>query len=318
MKGYLLRRLGLVLVTLIGSSMLIFFILRVIPGDPVSALLAQAELGLTQEEIQAMREQFGLHLPVYQQYFKWVGDIVRLDPGISFIRQTPVMNDFGRAFPITAELTIISLLFVIVFSLILGTITAVRQDTWLDYATRVITIGGLAVPVFWIGIMVILALLFWLNYTNPLIYVPFVEDPLTNLRQFLLPAFIGSIRSIAICARMVRSSMLDVLGEDYVRTAYSKGLTEKVVIMRHAVKNAFMPVATLYGVSLIGLFNGVVVVEVVFNLPGLGRLLVGAVAARDYPTVQFLILVSVIFASLINLLVDLTYAALDPRVRVAG
>jgi peptide/nickel transport system permease protein len=318
MQRYLIKRLGLGLVAVIGSSMLIFFIMRVIPGDPVSALLAQAELGLTLEERQAMREQFGLHLPIYQQYLKWVWDVVTLDPGISLVRQTSIASDFGRAFPVTAELTLLSLLFVIVFSLVLGTITAVRQDTWLDYVVRVTAIGGLAIPVFWIGIMVILALLFWFNYTNPLVYVPFTRDPLTNLQQFLLPAFIGSIRSIAVCARMVRSSMLDILDEDYIRTAYAKGLRESVVITRHALKNAFMPVATIYGVTLIGLFNGVVVVEVVFNLPGLGRLLVGSVAARDYPTVQFLILVSVIFASTINLLVDLTYVMLDPRVRVTG
>jgi peptide/nickel transport system permease protein len=318
MKAYLFKRLGLALVAIIGSSMLIFFIMRVIAGDPVSALMAQAELGLTPQEIQDMREQFGLHLPIYQQYLKWVWDVIKLDPGISLVRQTPVTADFGRAFPVTAELTVLSLIFIIVLSLVLGTITAVRQDTWLDYIVRIAAIGGLAVPVFWIGIMVILALLFWFNYTNPLVYVPFNQDPVTNLRQFLLPAFIGSIRSIAVCARMVRSSMLDVLGEDYIRTAYSKGLRESVVVMRHAIKNAFMPVATLYGVSLIGLINGVVVVEVVFNLPGLGRLLVGAVAARDYPTVQFLILVSVVFASVINLMTDLLYAMLDPRVRVAS
>jgi peptide/nickel transport system permease protein len=318
MKAYLFKRLGLALVAIIGSSMLIFFIMRVIPGDPVSALMAQAELGLTPQEIQDMREQFGLHLPIYQQYLKWVWDVIKLDPGISLVRQTPVTADFGRAFPVTAELTVLSLIFIIVLSLVLGTITAVRQDTWLDYIVRIAAIGGLAVPVFWIGIMVILALLFWFNYTNPLVYVPFNQDPVTNLRQFLLPAFIGSIRSIAVCARMVRSSMLDVLGEDYIRTAYSKGLRESVVVMRHAIKNAFMPVATLYGVSLIALINGVVVVEVVFNLPGLGRLLVGAVAARDYPTVQFLILVSVVFASAINLMTDLLYAMLDPRIRVAS
>jgi peptide/nickel transport system permease protein len=318
MKAYLFKRLGLALVAIIGSSMLIFFIMRVIPGDPVSALMAQAELGLTPQEIQDMREQFGLHLPIYQQYLKWVWDVIKLDPGISLVRQTPVTADFGRAFPVTAELTVLSLIFIIVLSLVLGTITAVRQDTWLDYIVRIAAIGGLAVPVFWIGIMVVLALLFWFNYTNPLVYVPFNQDPVTNLRQFLLPAFIGSIRSIAVCARMVRSSMLDVLGEDYIRTAYSKGLRESVVVMRHAIKNAFMPVATLYGVSLIGLINGVVVVEVVFNLPGLGRLLVGAVAARDYPTVQFLILVSVVFASVINLMTDLLYAMLDPRIRVAS
>ena len=314
----MVKRLGLAVMAVVGSSILIFFIMRVIPGDPVSALLAQAELGLTLEEIQAMREQFGLHLPIHEQYLKWVWDVARLDPGISLVRQTPVISDFGRAFPVTAELTVLSLTFIIVFSIVLGTITAVRQDTWLDYVVRIVAVGGLAIPVFWIGIMVILALLFWLDYTNPLVYVPFTRDPLTNLQQFLLPAFIGSIRSIAVCARMVRSSMLDILDEDYIRTAYAKGLRESVVIMRHALKNSFMPVATIYGISLIGLCNGVVVVEVVFNLPGLGRLLVGSVAARDYPTVQFLILVSVIFASVINLLVDLTYVILDPRVRVTN
>ena len=318
MKSYLIKRLGLAFVVVVGSSMLIFFIMRVIPGDPVSALLAQAELGLTLEERQAMREQFGLHLPIYQQYLKWVWDVVTLNPGISLVRQTSVSSAFGRAFPVTAELTVLSLIFVIVFSVVLGTITAVRQDTWLDYVVRVAAIGGLAIPVFWIGIMVILALLFWFNYTNPLVYVPLTRDPVTNLQQFLLPAFIGSIRSVAVCARMVRSSMLDILDEDYIRTAHAKGLRESVVIMRHALKNAFMPVATIYGVTLIGLLNGVVVVEVVFNLPGLGRLLVYSVAARDYPTVQFLILASVIYASTINLLVDLTYVMLDPRVRVAG
>ena len=182
----MVKRLGLAVMAVVGSSILIFFIMRVIPGDPVSALLAQAELGLTLEEIQAMREQFGLHLPIHEQYLKWVWDVARLDPGISLVRQTPVISDFGRAFPVTAELTVLSLTFIIVFSIVLGTITAVRQDTWLDYVVRIVAVGGLAIPVFWIGIMVILALLFWLDYTNPLVYVPFTRDPLTNLQQFFV------------------------------------------------------------------------------------------------------------------------------------
>ncbi|MFQ5874029.1 MAG: ABC transporter permease [Dehalococcoidia bacterium] len=318
MRAYLVRRLGLAVVTVVGASILIFAIMRVIPGDPVTAILARAELGLTPAEIAKMREQFGLHLPLYQQYIQWVVGVVRLDPGTSIVRQIPVMTEFGRALPVTAELTVLSLGFVVFISIIVGTVTAIRQDTWWDYVFRVFTIGGLAVPVFWIGILVILALLFWFNYTNPLVYIPFTQDPLTNLRQFLLPAFIGSFRSAAVCSRMIRSSMLDILNEDYIRTAYSKGLHEPVVILRHAMKNAFVPVATIYGISLIGLFNGVVVVEIVFNLPGLGRLLVDSVAARDYPNVQFVILVSVVFASVINLLVDLTYALLDPRVRVSA
>ena len=265
-----------------------------------------------------MREQFGLHLPLHEQYIQWIRGVLTLNPGTSIVRQIPVLTEFGRAFPVTAELTVLSLGFVIVLSIIVGTVTAIRQDSWWDYVFRVVTIGGLSIPVFWVGILVVLALLFWFNYTNPLVYVPFTQDPLTNLQQFLLPAFVGSIRSVAVCARMIRSSMLDILNEDYIRTAYSKGLRESVVVLRHAMKNAFLPVATIYGVSLIGLFNGVVVVEIVFNLPGLGRLLVDSVAARDYPNVQFVILVSVVFASTINLLVDLTYAMLDPRVRVGA
>ena len=316
MKEYVIRRLALALLTVIGASMLIFGIMRALPGSPVTAILARAELGLTPQEIEYMYEQFGLNLPIHEQYIKWVWGILTLNPGISTVRQIPVLTEFGRAFPVTAELTIISLVFIIVISIILGTITAARQDSWIDYVLRIFTIGGLAIPVFWIGIMVVLALLFWFNYTNPLIYVPFTQDPLTNLQQFLLPAFIGSIRSFAVCTRMVRSAMLDILNEDYVRTAYSKGLSEPLVIMRHALRNAFLPVSTLYGISLIGLVNGVVVVEIVFNLPGLGRLMVDSVGARDYPNVQFVILFLVVFAITINLVVDLMYGIFDPRVRV--
>ena len=318
MKAYVIRRLAMSLLTVIGASMLIFGIIRALPGSPVSAILARAQLGLTPQEIETMYEQFGLNLPIHEQYIKWVWGVLTLNPGISTVRQIPVMTEFGRAFPVTAELTIISLVFIIFISIILGTITAARQDTWIDYVLRIFTISGLAVPVFWIGIMVVLALLFWFNYTNPLIYVPFTQDPITNLQQFLLPAFIGSIRSFAVCTRMVRSALLDILNEDYVRTAYAKGLSEPLVILRHALRNAFLPVSTLYGISLIGLVNGVVVVEIVFNLPGLGRLMVDSVSARDYPNVQFVILFLVVFAISINLLVDLMYGIFDPRVRVSA
>ena len=318
MKAYVIRRLAMSLLTVIGASMLIFGIIRALPGSPVSAILARAQLGLTPQEIETMYEQFGLNLPIHEQYIKWVWGVLTLNPGISTVRQIPVMTEFGRAFPVTAELTIISLVFIIFISIILGTITAARQDSWIDYVLRIFTISGLAVPVFWIGIMVVLALLFWFNYTNPLIYVPFTQDPITNLQQFLLPAFIGSIRSFAVCTRMVRSALLDILNEDYVRTAYAKGLSEPLVILRHALRNAFLPVSTLYGISLIGLVNGVVVVEIVFNLPGLGRLMVDSVSARDYPNVQFVILFLVVFAISINLLVDLMYGIFDPRVRVSA
>jgi peptide/nickel transport system permease protein len=228
---------------------------------------------------------------------------------------TEITFELKTRLPVTLQLAIMSMLVVVVVALIAGVLSALYQDTWVDYVFRVFTIGGLALPAFWVGILVILALALWFHWLPTIEYVPFTQNPRENLIQFAFPALVVGWRGAAVTGRMVRSSMLEVLREDYIRTARAKGLAERVVILRHALKNASLPVVTILGIEVTLLLGGVVVIEQVFSMPGLGRALVSAIYYRDYPMVQFLVTFFALVTMVINLLVDLTYAWLDPRIR---
>jgi peptide/nickel transport system permease protein len=321
MRGYVIRRLLLLVVIVFGVSVIIFIVMRVAPGDIVNAMVAASEggtgRGLTPERIEKVRAQLGLDKPLYLQYLDWLWGVVRLNPGMSFWTNEPVMKELKHAWPITIELALLSFIIAMIIALFSGILSALRQDTWVDYAFRVFTIAGLAFPAFWVGIVLILFLALYLDYMPPLRYTPFTENPWENIQQFIFPALVLGWRAAAITGRMVRSSMLEVLREDYVRTAWAKGLRERVIIYRHALKNAALPVVTLAGFQLAYLLGGVVVIESVFSLPGVGRALVVAINHRDYPIIQFIIPIFAFITAFSNLAVDLLYAWLDPRVRYA-
>ncbi|GBD11367.1 Glutathione transport system permease protein GsiC [bacterium HR23] len=313
MRDYLIRRFLLLIFTVWGVSVVIFLIMRVVPGDPIMALMGEG--GATKEQIAKIRRDLGLDRPLAVQYFDWLWDTLRLDLGKSLWKGTDITWELKTRLPVTLELAVMSLLLVVIIAMVSGVLSALRQDTWVDYFFRVFTIGGLALPAFWVGILVILALALWFNWLPTIQYVPFFENPRENLIQFIFPAVVIGWRGAAVTGRMVRSSMLEVLREDYIRTARAKGLAERVVVLRHALKNASLPVVTVLGIEATLLLGGVVVIEQVFSLPGLGRALVQSIYYRDYPMVQFLVTFFAVVTVVINLLVDITYGWLDPRIR---
>ncbi|MCS7206393.1 MAG: ABC transporter permease [Dehalococcoidia bacterium] len=313
MRDYLIRRFLLLILTVWGVSVVIFLIMRVVPGDPIMALMGEG--GATKEQIAKIRRDLGLDRPLVVQYFDWLWDTVRLDLGKSLWKGTEISYELKTRLPVTLQLAIMSLILSVVIALVTGIVSALKQDTWWDYAFRVFTIAGLALPAFWVGILVILMLALWFNWLPTIEYVPFFENPRENLLQFIFPALVIGWRQAAVTGRMVRSSMLEVLREDYIRTARAKGLAERIVIFRHALKNASLPVVTVIGIEATLLLGGVVVIEQVFSMPGLGRALVSAIYYRDYPMVQFLVTFFAFVTVVINLIVDLTYGWLDPRIR---
>jgi len=314
MREYILKRLLLMIPTLLGVSILVFSLIRLLPGDAVTAMLLEVSY-VTPEDIERIREQLGLNVPFFEQYSKWVLGIITLDWGESLWTGQPVLPSLVDAFYVTGELVIAATTFAILLALPLGIVSAIRQDKGIDYVARLFAIGGISLPNFWLAIMVILIGSVYFNYLPPIGYVAPWENPWDNFQQFLFPAVVLGYGLSATKARMLRNTMLEVLRQDYVRTAYSKGLRERVVVWRHVLKNAFIPVLTLWGVSFARLMGGTVIIEVIFALPGVGRFMYEAILERDYPVVQggtmFLATVMV----MTNLLVDLAYAWLDPRIR---
>ncbi len=318
MKAYLIRRVLGLLPILLGLSLLVFFIMRMLPGDVAMMILAGDvdDVGhVDPEALEVLREQLGLNKPLIVQYFSWVGGLLTLDAGNSLWSGRPVFVEIGERLPLTAELAALAMVISIVIALPLGILSALRQDTWLDYMFRTISIAGLAVPNFWIGTLIILFLSVWFNWAPPLGYVGFFEDPWVNIQQLFWPALVVGYGNAAIIARMTRSTMLEVLREDYIRTARSKGLDQNTILTVHALKNAMLPVLTLAAISLGHLLNGTVILETIFTLPGIGRYLIDAIFNRDYPVVQTIVmLLGVLFVAL-NLITDILYGVLDPRIR---
>ena len=319
MQKYIVRRLLLTIPTFFLATLVIFALMRVIPGDIATAIL-YAEGGesmVTPEDVEKFREQLGLTRPLPIQYLDWLGDTVRGDLGYSQWMQQDVRSILTRKLYLSMELTILALIVGLSLAIPIGVISALRQDTWVDYVLRIVSVGGLAMPTFWVGILIILILVGTVQWMPPLRYYDPFDDPWQNLQMMVFPALALGYRFTAVTSRMTRSLMLEVIREDYIRTAWAKGLRESVVVYRHTLKNAILPVVTLSGVALIELLSGAIVLEQVFALPGLGRVLLQSIYFRDYITIQAVVLILAVVVMIINLVIDLTYAVLDPRIRYA-
>ena len=317
MRAYMIRRLLLILPTLFILSILVFLSVRFIPGDIIDVLqgrMEYAESGGIDRE--ALERRLGLDVPAWVQYGRWIGDILLNGSlGESLLTSYAVEEAILERLPVTLELGVLAILIGLVIALPVGIYSAIRQDTAADYLGRSIAIIGLATPNFWLGIMVMIYPAIWWGWSPPLELIPFTQDPLGNLWGFFIPSLILGTASAAATMRMMRTMMLEVLRQDYIRTAWSKGLRERVVVIRHTIKNALIPVVTLIGLQLPILVGGAVIMENIFNLPGLGRLLVDALQTRDYPMVSGVNLFFATGVVLLNLLIDLIYPYLDPRVR---
>ena len=318
MRAYIIRRLFLMIPTLFILTILVFLSLRFIPGDVIDIMQARMESDemMTALDREAMERQLGLDVPVYVQYGRWMeGILLHGTLGNSLISGYRIEERIIGRLPVTIELGVLAIVIGLLIALPVGIYSAIRQDTVTDYVGRTIAITGMAMPNFWLALMVMIFPAIWWGWSPPTELIPFTEDPLGNLGVFIIPSLILGTAAAAGTMRLTRTMMLEVLRQDYVRTAWAKGLMERVVIMRHAIKNALVPVVTLIGMQLPLLVGGSVIIENIFNLPGLGRLMVIALNSRDYPVVSG---INLFFATMvlgINLAIDLTYPYLDPRVR---
>ena len=307
--------------TMIFVTVVVFIILRIVPGDPALMLLSGEgdesgdAGGVTQEELDELRAYLGTDRPIVVQYGDWVWSMLQLDFGISYWWDTPVVDDLKDRFPITLELTVLAVLLASIFAVPLGVISAIRQDSIGDYAGRLITISGIALPNFLIAILIVFFLSKWFEWIPPLGYENLWEDPWTNLQQLMFPAIALGYSNMAFIARVTRSAMLDVFREDYIRTARSKGLGEPAVVSRHALKNAMLPVVTVSGYEFGRLLAGTVIIEVIFLVPGVGRFLIDSIFHRDFPAVQAVVVILALIVLVLNLLLDIMYAWLNPRIR---
>jgi peptide/nickel transport system permease protein len=321
MYRYIIKRVLLVIPTLIGAALLVFFLMRLIPGDICVVRLGSGGGTFDERAVNACHAQLGLDLPIYMQFIKFVVGFFQGDFGISMWSGKPVSYEIAARFPVSLEIAIMAVVISNVIAIPLGTISALKQNSPIDLVIRVISIAGLATPSFWLGILFILLILdlshavFGSPWMPPIDYVPLWQDPLRNLSMVIFPALTVGYRTSAVTMRMTRSAMLEVLREDYIRTARAKGLVEKIIINRHALKNALLPVVTLIGIEAAFLIGGLVVTEQVFNLNGIGRLFVQSVQNQDYTMTQALVMLVVAAFVITNTVVDLVYAWLDPRIR---
>ena len=316
MSAYIIRRLLLTIPTLLVLSILVFLSVRFIPGDVIDAMFGDMQYLGGGVDREAFERMLGLDQPVYVQYGRWMGGILlRGTLGDSLLGDWRVEEKIWARLPVTIELGVMALVIGVLIAVPVGIYSAIRRNTAADYAGRTIAIMGLATPNFWLGTMVMIYPAIWWAWSPPMGLIPFSEDPLGNLGMFLIPSLILGTYLAAATMRMTRTMMLEILRQDYIRTAWSKGLKERVVVVRHAIKNALIPVVTLVGMQLPILAGGSVIIENIFNLPGLGRLMLGALDDRDYPVVSGVNLFFGTAVMVINLMIDLTYAFLDPRVR---
>jgi peptide/nickel transport system permease protein len=313
MRRYIVGRLLLMIPTLIGVAILTFVIMRAVPGDIVA--LRYAGSSVPQEVVDQERHILGLDKPMWAQFVDWMTSISHFDLGQSLWTGHSVVEEVQVRMPLSIELAVLATLFAVALAIPLGVVAAVKQDSWVDYAIRIFSIGGLAMPSFWIGIMMVLVTLTLWGWAPPVVFTPLFDDPVANLAGLILPAVAVGYRYSAVSMRMTRSTVLEVLREDYVRTARAKGLRETIVVVRHALRNALLPVVTVVSLEFAFLIGGLVVTEQVFNLNGIGKLLVDAVAHRDYPLIQALVLLLAAVFVLVNFVVDMVYVVLDPRIR---
>ena len=316
MQTYIAKRLLLIVPTLLGVAALVFLIMRVIPGDVALLILGGDQAArIDPKQLANMRRQLGLDQSLLIQFGEWLWGVVRFDFGKSLWTGRPVVEEVLIRLPLSLELAFLATMVSVLIAIPLGMLAAVRQDTWVDYVVRVVSIGGLAIPSFWVGILCILFLVIYFGWGPPLEFTPPWVDPWANFQQMIWPVVTVGYRYAAVTTRMTRSTVLEVLREDYIRTAWAKGLRDRAVVIRHALKNAMLPVITLIGTEFAFLIGGLVVTETVFTLNGVGRFVVDAVAHRDYPVVQALVFLIAFWFVIVNLLIDLTYAWFDPRIR---
>ena len=315
MTSYLLRRFGLMLLTLFGISIIIFALLRVVPGNIVDILFDTAGMVDPADKARIARD-LGLDLPLPQQYFAWISGIARGDLGYSYVSEKPTLDEILPRIPISATLAVLALIFSIVIGVPLGVISAVRQNSAIDYALRVISLSGLSLPSFWLGLLILMGFVAMFD-TLP-IYSDRPAGVWAAILTYSVPAAAVGFRSSALVMRLTRSSMLEVLRQDYIRTARAKGATRQSVNYRHALRNALLPVVTVIGIEAAFLIGGLIVTETVFNIPGVARFLVEAIRARDYPIVQNLVMLIAVVVVVVNFIVDMLYAVLDPRIKFAG
>ena len=314
MYKYVLRRVLLVVPVLVLSSLVVFGLLRVMPGDALTALMAESG-NVSPRELQKLRKDLGLDRPYPEQYLLWIWQLVTFNPGYSIFTGDAISVSLKKSIPVTIELAALAMAFGLLIAIPVGVLSATRQDKPADYIGRLVAISGLSFPDFWLGTLVITFAAIWFNWIPPIGYTSVWASPWTNIQQFLLPAALLGFRLSSATMRMTRSTLLEVLREDYVRTAWAKGLGQRLIIYKHALKNALIPVITIVGGQLGGLLAGTVIIETIFALPGMGRLTVEAIIYRDYPVVQTNVMLVATVLVTLNLLVDLTYAWLDPRIR---
>jgi peptide/nickel transport system permease protein len=315
MWQYIVKRLLLMIPTLLGAALIVFILMNIIPGD-IALLIIGGDQGgdINPVELANLREKLGLNRPLYAQFFSWLWGIAQLDFGRSLWTGAPVIEELKIRFPLTLEVAVAATILSTLIAVPLGTLAAIRQDTWIDYVVRVVSIGGLAIPSFWTGILIILFLVLMFEWSPPLEFVSLTQDPWENFKQLVWPIVTVGYRYAAVTTRMTRSTVLEVMREDYIRTAWAKGLREWGVIAKHTLKNAVLPVITIIGTEFAFLIGGLVVTETVFTLNGIGSFVVDAIAHRDIPVVQTLVLLIAFTFVFVNLLVDLFYAWLDPRI----
>jgi peptide/nickel transport system permease protein len=314
MQGYIIRRLLLIIPTLFLLGTILFLMLQFIPGDVASTLLASEENAASPEAIAELREELGLSDPLYVQYMRWLAKMARGDLGYSVYFNQSVWQAIKPKIDVTVTLAILGVVVAIAISIPAGIFSALFRGSAFDQAVRAVSAIGMAVPAFWLGIIILLVLARYVGWAPPAQHVDLWEDPVKSLQRFMFPALILGFRSAAVISRMIRSMMLEVLSEDYVRTAWSKGLLPRVVIVRHALRNALLPVVTMLGMLFASLIDGAVVLETVFNLPGIGLHLIESVRGRDAVMVLGMVLLIGVFMMIWILLIDLSYKVLDPRV----
>jgi peptide/nickel transport system permease protein len=310
----------LFLPTLIGASILIFVLLRLVPGDIAEILVYQTgseSSSIQQRQIRQIRHELGLDQPVVSQYLSWVAGAVRGNFGQSYVQRRPVSDILRERFPRSMELAVLTLLIAVVWAIPLGVLSAVRQNGLLDYAARLVSLSGLSLPLFFTGALILYGLVRLFRWLPPLEFVPFTENPIENLKQLIWPALAQAYYISAPITRLTRSQMLEVVRQDYIRTARAKGVAERAVMYRHALRNSLLPIVTFIGWWGGRLLGGLVIMEIIFVVPGMGTALVQAVSQRDYPTVQALIFVMAFVFLTVNLAIDLLYGWLDPRIRYA-
>ena len=316
MRSYIIRRLLLMVPTVFFVTLIIFLTIRLIPGSIVDVMVANYGMygTVTEAGKEAIKHALGMDVPLIVQYGRWLSQVIHGNLGIAMWKQVPVLDEIGTRWSVTVELALMAIVIAQVLSIPIGIYSALRQNSWGDYLGRTFSILCIAVPTFWVATLVIVYPAIWWRYMPPLTLIRFQVDPIGNLKMFIVPAIVLGMGFSGMTTRLTRTMMLEVMRQDYIRTAWSKGLRERTVVVRHALKNVLIPIITVIGGQLANLIGGAVVIESIFNLPGLGLLTINSISNRDYVTIEAVLLLYAIVLVFINLLTDLTYGFLDPRI----